>query len=238
MLGQVSLHQGDRVLDVACGTGIVTRLVVQRFPNIASIVGMDLNPGMLEVARANTPTTGVPVEWQQGDLCALPFPEDHCDVVLCNQGMQFVPDKSVALGESKRVLVSGGQLVFTVWSEVPPYFAALAEALGRHVSAEVEKSCLSPFMFRNAETIRKLVDDAGFRAIEMQEMAFTRRHPASVNRVLEAIAPRPYARDVEAVSEETRMQIGQEVCAALQAYREGDDFVEPVKSHLVQARAA
>jgi ubiquinone/menaquinone biosynthesis C-methylase UbiE len=142
MLGQVSLHQGDRVLDVACGTGIVTRLVVQRFPNIASIVGMDLNPGMLEVARANTPTTGVPVEWQQGDLCALPFPEDHCDVVLCNQGMQFVPDKSVALGEIKRVLVSGGQLVFTVWSEVPPYFAALAEALGRHVSAEVGCVCI------------------------------------------------------------------------------------------------
>ena len=63
MFEHVSLHEGDRVLDVACGTGIVTRVAVKRFPNIASIVGMDLNPGMLEFARENTPTTGVPIEW-------------------------------------------------------------------------------------------------------------------------------------------------------------------------------
>ena len=236
MLDHLSLHEGDRVLDAACGTGIVTRLVAERFGNIGSIVGMDLNPGMLDVARANTPTTGIPIEWRQGDLCALPFPDSSFNVVLCNQGMQFVPDKSVALGEMRRVLVSHGRLAFTVWSEVSLYFAALAEALRRYVSAEVEKSCLAPFMFRDAKTIRKLLDDAGFHAIKMQEMTFTRRYPASVKRVLEVIAGRPYARDVEAVSEETRMQIGQEVVDALQAYREGDDFVEPVKTHLIQAR--
>jgi ubiquinone/menaquinone biosynthesis C-methylase UbiE len=74
MFEHVSLHAGDRVLDAACGTGIVTRVAAQRFGNLSHIMGVDLNPGMLEVARAHTPTTGVPVEWRQGDVCALPFP--------------------------------------------------------------------------------------------------------------------------------------------------------------------
>ena len=79
----VSLHSGDRVLDVACGTGIVIRVALQRFSNIRSIVGVDLNAGMLDVARENTPTTDVPVEWKQGDMCALPFPDGSFEVVLC-----------------------------------------------------------------------------------------------------------------------------------------------------------
>ncbi len=82
------------------------------------------------------------------------------------------------------------------------------------------------------------MDDAGFRAIEIREMAFTRRHPASANAVLEFTACQPCGRDVVAVSEEARQAIGQEVCATMQAYREGDDFVESMNIHLVQARVA
>lgn len=70
----VELHTGDRVLDAACGTGIVTRVAAQRFPHVGKFVGIDRNAGMLEVARAHSPSD-VPVEWQQGDLSALPFPD-------------------------------------------------------------------------------------------------------------------------------------------------------------------
>ena len=69
----VSLHEGERILDVACGTGIVTRIAVTRFPNIASIVGVDLNPNMLDIARAHTSATHSPIGWREGDACALPF---------------------------------------------------------------------------------------------------------------------------------------------------------------------
>ena len=128
MFDHVSLHAGDRVLDVACGTGIVTRVAVERFENIASIVALDLNPGMLEVARENMPTTGIPIEWRQGDMCALPYPDDSFDVVLCSQGLQFVPDKLAALREMRRVLVSGGRLAFQVFREVLPNLGAIAAA--------------------------------------------------------------------------------------------------------------
>ena len=115
MFEQVTLQEGDRVLDVACGTGIVTRLAVQAFPKLGSVVGSDLNANMLELAQELTPATKVPVEWRQGDLCNLPFADGQFDVVLCQQGLQFVPDKPAAFRELQRVLVPGGRLVFSVW---------------------------------------------------------------------------------------------------------------------------
>jgi len=76
MFAHVALQAGDRVLDAACGTGIVTRVAAQRYGNLAHITGVDLNPGMLDVARVHMPITGIPVEWRQGDVCALPFPDE------------------------------------------------------------------------------------------------------------------------------------------------------------------
>jgi ubiquinone/menaquinone biosynthesis C-methylase UbiE len=92
MFAHVSLHAGDRVLDAACGTGIVTRMAIQRYGDLGHVVGLDLNVGMLDVARANTPATRVPIEWRQGDVCAMPFPSGCFEVLLCQQGLQFVPD--------------------------------------------------------------------------------------------------------------------------------------------------
>jgi ubiquinone/menaquinone biosynthesis C-methylase UbiE len=119
MLAHVALHAGDRVLDAACGTGIVTRVAVQRQGHLGHVVGVDLNAGMLEVARANTPATGVPIAWRHGDVCALPFAEGQFEVVVCQQGLQFVPDPGAALREMRRVLVPGGRLAVAVFSEIP-----------------------------------------------------------------------------------------------------------------------
>jgi len=236
MFAHVALHAGNRVLDAACGTGIVTRVAAQRFRRLAHIVGLDLNPGMLDVARAHAPTTGVPVEWRQGDLGALPFPAGSFEVVLCQQGLQFVPDPGAALREMRRVLVPGGRLAFTVFSEVPVYYAVLADALARHVSAAAATSCLSRYTLQEATALRTLVEAAGFGAITIRVLEVERRMPASAESVVEAMARAPYARDVAAVVEDVRHAIGQEVSAALQGYRDGDAVVIPHRSHLVQAQ--
>jgi ubiquinone/menaquinone biosynthesis C-methylase UbiE len=238
MFVHVTLQTGDRVLDAACGTGIVTRVATQRCRHLAHIVGLDLNPGMLDVAQAHTPTTGVPVEWRQGDLRALPFPEGRFDMVLCQQGLQFVPDPGTALREMHRVLVPGGRLAFTVFSAVPVYYAILADALARHVSVAAATSCLSRYTLQDATTFRMLVEAAGFSAITFRVLEVPRRMPASAAAIVETMARAPYARDVAAVEEHVRHTIGQEVSAALQAYREGDEAVIPHRSHLVQAQRA
>jgi SAM-dependent methyltransferase len=192
---------------------------------------------MLAIAQANTPTN-VAVEWQQGDLSALPFPDDSFEVVLCQNGVQFVPDKSVVLCEMHRVLVPGGRLAFTVWSEVTPYAAALSEALERHISAEAAASNHAMFQLRDANTIRDMVEGAGFHEITIQELVVVRPMPASAEGIVADTARTAFARDVAAASEMARQALGQEVRAALRAYRQGDMLAIPHKSHLVQARAA
>jgi ubiquinone/menaquinone biosynthesis C-methylase UbiE len=238
MFAHVALHAGDRVLDAACGTGIVTRVAAQRCGALACIIGVDLNAGMLDVARAHTPTTGVPVEWRQGDICALPCPDESFEVVVCQQGLQFVPDPGAALREMRRVLVPGGRVALTVFSEIPAYYVALADALTRHVSTDAATSCLSRYTLRDATRLWHLVNDAGFDAIEMHALEIGRRMPSSAASVVEGMARAPYARDVAAVDEDIRYAIGQEVSAALHAYRDGDEVVIPHRSHLVQAQVA
>jgi ubiquinone/menaquinone biosynthesis C-methylase UbiE len=238
MFAHVALQAGDPVLDAACGTGIVTRVAAQRFRHLAHIVGVDLNSDMLDVARTSTPATGVPVTWRQGDLCALPFPDGSFDIVLCQQGLPFVPDPGVALREMRRVLVPGGRLAFTVFREVPVYYAVLADALARHVSTAAATSCLSRYTLQDTTTLRTLVEAARFEAITIRVLEVQRRMPASAASVVEAMARAPYARDVAAVEEAVRHAIGQEVSAALHAYRDGDEAVIPHRSHLVQAQGA
>ena len=235
VFNRVELQAADRVLDAACGTGIVTRVAAQRFEHVSKFVGVDRNTAMLEVAREHTPTN-VLVEWRQGDLSDLPFPDHSFDVVLCQNGVQFVPDKLAVLREMHRVLVPGGRLAFTVWSEVPPYSEALSEALARHISAEAAASNHSPFLMRDAQTIRNVLEGAGFRDIEMQELVVMRPMPASAEGIIADTARTAFARDVAEASEAARQALGEEVSVALQSYRDGDKFIIPHKSHLVQAR--
>ncbi len=236
MLNHVLLHEGDRILDAACGTGIVTRVVTQQFPHIGNIVGLDLNPAMLDVARTKSPATQIPTEWQQGDLCDLPFPDNHFDMVLCQHGLQFVPDKLTALRELRRVLSLDGRLAFTVWSAPNRPHAALADALRHHVNEKAATSCLSPFAWRDTGTISDLVNSAGFISVEMSIIVGKMTMPSSENAVaefIEFIASRsPFSLEIQAAAG----IIKQEMVDALQRYREGQDYVMPTATHLIQAK--
>lgn len=203
VFNHVELQAGDRVLDAACGTGIVTRVAAQRVVNVGKFVGIDRNTGMLDVARELAPSN-VTVEWRQGDLSALPFPDNSFDVVLCQNGLQFVPDKSAALHDIHRVLVDGGRLAFTVWSEITPYNLALSEALARHISAEAAASARALYQFRDAKTIRDVVEGAGFQEVKMQELVVISPRPASAEGIIADTARSPFARDVAEASEEGR----------------------------------
>jgi ubiquinone/menaquinone biosynthesis C-methylase UbiE len=109
---------GERVLDVACGTGVVTRLVVPHVGAKGKVVGLDLNAGRLAVAHAHSSELGVAIEWREGDVSALPFSDASFDLVCCQQGFQFFPDRLAALREMSRVLVSGGRLALNVWRSI------------------------------------------------------------------------------------------------------------------------
>src|SRR5919109_4471287 len=93
LVAKAALHEGERVLDVACGTGVVARMAAPHVGTGGHVVGVDLNPGMLARARASSPPEGAAVEWREGDAGALPFSAASFDAVFCQLGLQYFPDR-------------------------------------------------------------------------------------------------------------------------------------------------
>jgi len=116
LVALAKLRPGERVLDLACGTGVVARLAAERVGPEGDITGLDLNESMLEVARSQPiPAGAAAVAWVQSSALAMRVPDSSFDVVLCQQGIQFFPDRSQALREMIRVLVPGGRMFASVW---------------------------------------------------------------------------------------------------------------------------
>lgn len=157
MLDTAGVTSGDRVLDVACGTGVLARAAAERTES-ANVVGIDRNPGMLAVAQAKAPE----LTWNEGLAEELPFPQGEFDVVLCQFGLMFFDDRSGALEQLWRVLRPGGRLAVAVWAgldQVPAYatFVALVREL---FGDEAARAMSAPFSLGDPATVQALAADA------------------------------------------------------------------------------
>ncbi len=138
LLDLVGPAAGERVLDIACGTGIVARLAHERVGPAGAVVGVDVSPGMLEVARAVAPA----ITWRDGSALDLPLAEgERFDVVTCQQGLQFFPDRVVAARQMRRALAPGGRLGVATWRSADeiPMFHALQPVAERHLGPVVDQ---------------------------------------------------------------------------------------------------
>lgn len=236
-LRHVNIPEGSRVIDIACGTGIVGRLAAEKAGRSGSVVGVDLNAGMIEVARQKRPTSGAAMELHQGDAATLPFPDDSFGIAFCQQGLQFFPDKIGALREMRRVLGPGGSATLTVWSEVPPWAVAIANGLTRYVSADAAKQSLGPFTFNDTGVIHGLLVEAGFSDIHMDILVVDRNIGPAEIAIPEEMASAAYATDVAKLDIATRTVMIKEIGAALSKYRIGKGFAVPQETHLIRAAA-
>jgi SAM-dependent methyltransferase len=131
LASRVLLRKPSRVLEIAAGTGAVTRHLARMLPEEAAIVATDLNQPMLDLAAAVGTTR--PVEWRQADAMQLPFPDETFDAVVCQFGVMFFPDKPRAFAEAKRVLRHGGSFFFSVWDRLDEN--EFAETVSRSLAA-------------------------------------------------------------------------------------------------------
>lgn len=116
LVGRLASGPVERVLEIAAGTGVVTRRLASTLPESVSIVASDISQPMLDVASATG--TSRPVEWRQADAMNLPFRDESFDAVICQFGSMFFPDKAKAFSEMRRVLTPGGRLIFSVWDRL------------------------------------------------------------------------------------------------------------------------
>jgi ubiquinone/menaquinone biosynthesis C-methylase UbiE len=213
------LRRGERVLDVACGTGVVAQLTAERVGDTGTVAGIDLNPGMLAVARSVTPPSMV-IEWHQTSAEAMPLPDEAFDVVLCQMGLQFVPDKLAALREMQRVLVPGGRLIINVVGPRPRVFAILAEALAHHIKPEIGAFVNLVFSLHDTGELQHLISGAGFREVAIQSDTRTLRLPAPEEFLWQYVQSTPLANAVAQVDDATRAALERDVVAKWQAFME------------------
>jgi len=235
LLEDVPLRAGQRVLDVACGTGLVARLAAPRVAPSGSVVGLDVSEGMLAVARAHAAEVGLAIDWQRGDAAALPFADATFDVIVCQAGLQFFSDKPAALREMHRVLARGRMVALSVFGAPSRYHVALAQALAEHVDAAVAKRVLAPFALGNPEVLDALMRDAGFGAVDIRTAVLTRRVHPSQEWLLHDTAGLPYGSAIAALDAAARAAMLREIAAELRDLWSVDGFVVPVDVQLVYA---
>jgi SAM-dependent methyltransferase len=170
------LQPGERVLDVACGTGTIARLAAERVGPTGIVSGLDVNAAMLAVARSLP--SAIPIKWYETAAESAPLPDNSFDVVLCQMGLQFFADKAAALREIRRVLVPGGRLYLN--TPMPnEFFDVLDRAVARHISEEASAFVHAVFCLDDPQELRDLLTAAGLEALHVHPHRKTLAMPSA-----------------------------------------------------------
>jgi ubiquinone/menaquinone biosynthesis C-methylase UbiE len=210
LIAAAALDRGERVLDVACGTGYVTRKAAELVGTDGVVAGLDVNPGMLSVAREAT-SDDRPIDWYETSIEATPLPEGSFDVVLCQMGLQFVPDKPKALGEIHRILRPGGRVVLNVPGPTPKLFAELGAALGEHIGPQCVGFVDAVFALHDGDELRRLMTEAGFENVDVHGTRVQLTFPAPEEFMWQYIHSTPLAGIVGKASDEQRAALTEDV---------------------------
>ncbi len=231
---------GEEVLDVACGTGIVAHEAAQRISSEGMVVGLDPQPEMLELAHGLAPSNGTDIKWLEGKASSLP--DGDFDLITCQQGLQFFPDKSAAASEMNRVLIDEGRAVPSIWKDLDhhPLYRAMCEAEARYLDTSVE-SVATPFSYGDENELRSLMTNAGFSQVEivteskMASFAMPDRFIALTLFGAAALVPAFQEMDEMERSKMVR-QVRREIEGTLQEHLDNDSVRFPMHANIALGR--
>jgi SAM-dependent methyltransferase len=235
LAARVLLRQPSSVLEIAAGTGVVTRHLSRALHPAAAIVATDLNQAMLDQAVAAG--TARPVEWRQADATQLPFPDASFEVVVCQFGVMFFPDKPKAFAEARRVLRTGGAFIFNVWDSIEQnhFAAAVTHALAQTFPEDPPGFMARiPHGYCDQDVIARHLAEGGFsRPPTLTTLRATSRAASPGIAAFAYCQGTPLRNEIEA-RDPTRLVEATDVAAAAIAERFGHGVVEgKIQAHIV-----
>jgi ubiquinone/menaquinone biosynthesis methyltransferase len=234
-----ALNPGGAALDVACGTGALSRVLARLAGRSGRVVGLDRNPAMLEVAGTQPAPGGAEIEFVQGSAERLPFADGEFSIVTCQQGLQFVPDRVPALAEFRRVLGPAGRAGIACWSDLSASagFRALAEGLAEQIGPEAGRTMAAPFVLSDPAELRILLEQAGFSDIVVEIERIAASFADAGNFVQRALAAGPIMTTYRSATASQRQGVIDHVAAVLDPLRNGDTITFEMPSLVAVARA-
>jgi len=231
-----ALPLGACVLDVGCGTGAAARYAAAHAGPSGRVSGVDVNAGMIAVAKTLPPVAGAPIAWLEESAYALSIPDQTVDVALCAQTLQFLTQLPQALAEIHRVLKPGGRIVLSVWCDLPenPYFHATADAVAVHLGAEAAAGLRAGARLANADAIRAQLTAAGFQAIELTLVQRDLPLPALAEFVPRHMSATPLAASYSAAPASTQQAIIRDITARLTAFQTPNGVEVPFRSYVAR----
>lgn len=229
---------GQRVLDAACGTGVVARAAARRVRSGGGVTAVDINQDMLTTARRVADETGVAIEFLQADVTDLPFADDRFDVAMCQEALQFVPDPTVALRELARVTATGGRLAVSVLRGLDRHeaYATFARLLGEHAGPQAATMMASPFAFGGVGRLRAVAGDAGLVDVRVRIGVGSERFASVEDFVRQEAASSPLAGPLGALHEDRRAALVAALTTALADHIDDGGLAFPNETLVLTAR--
>lgn len=214
---------GCTALDVAAGPGTVTHLLANRVGQTGRVIATDISPAMLAIAAAKPAAPGsAPIDWIESPAAPLPLPDASVDVVTCQQGLQFFPDKLGALAELRRVLRPSGRAGVAVWTQVEDQvFGYLRDAVAAVLSEEVAARYLGPFLLTGEEAASCAVA-AGFTDVDVQRVTLPAVLDGGAAMLVATLPASGIAADIEALDADRMAELVAEVSRRTESLRDGD----------------
>ena len=228
----------ETVLDAGCGTGAALGFAAAKAGPTATLVGLDVNQGMLEVAKSGDAFAENEPQWVNASMEAMPFKEGHFDVVLCAQTLQFLKAPESALAEIHRVLKPGGRLGLSLWCGIQenPYFHALTQAISHQIGASTAAGLEAAFDLTGPAEIQHLVHAAGFSDIKLEQGQFEWVTSGLPEFIPRHVGATPMAAGFEAATPQARQAVTGQVVQALEAFGKAGVFRLPFCTHLLMAK--
>lgn len=237
LVDAVGLASGDRVLDLACGTGIVTRHAAPRVGSGGRLVGVDANPAMLAVAREVTGALVPRPTWHEATADDLPLPEGEVDAVLCQQAMQFMDDPVATLVEARRVLSPAGRLGIGTCASLhrQPGYTVLVDVVARHLDTGAAEVLGSPYGLGEVDRLRDVVAGAGFTGIHVGRTITPFRFPSPRAFLAAESSSSPLGDLTDTLPAATLDPLLDDLTAGLRPHGDDDGLVFPFETLVVTA---
>ncbi len=233
LVTRACLREGEKILDVACGTGLVARTAAEVLGDGRQVSGIDVNEVMIEKAREIEKD----INWHNGDVTDMLFSENYFNVLLCQQGFQYFSDQAFALEEMNRVLAENGPILLSVWRPIKysPFYESLYRALEKYLNPNAASTLLAAFSLDDGKKLRILLESAGFKNINISIVVKQMSYSPFNEFLRGGLMATPFFKDIMEMQTSKREEMLLNIYNANHDYIDDNGLVAPMECYIVSA---